>query len=73
MRIVGFDRDQGHWPKCGKHGVAQAEIEAMLAGRPAIQPDPAHSSAERRFLAIGQTPAGRHLLVAFTLRRHDNA
>jgi hypothetical protein len=68
MRIAGFDWDNGNWPKCGKHGVAQAEIEAVLSGSPAILPDPAHSSAEQRFLAIGQIPSGRHLLVAFTLR-----
>ena len=30
MEFDGFDWDDGNWPKCGKHGVGQAEIEALL-------------------------------------------
>ena len=72
MRIGGFDWDAGNWPKCGKHGVDRAEIEAVLTGAPMILPDPAHSSAEQRFLAIGRTATGRHVVVAFTLRQRDD-
>ena len=68
MRIAGFEWDQGNWPKCGQHGVTQAEIEAALSATPDTYPDPAHSLREQRFLAIGRTPTGRHLLIAFTLR-----
>ncbi|MGH8208711.1 MAG: hypothetical protein ACREU6_03810 [Steroidobacteraceae bacterium] len=28
-------------------------------------PDPAHSAAETRYLGIGPTASGRHVLVAF--------
>ena len=73
MRITGFDWDSGNWPKCGKHGVAREEVEAVLTGAPSIHPDPLHSGAEQRFLAIGRTGAGRHVLVAFTLRRAGGA
>lgn len=73
MRIGGFEWDDGNWPKCAKHGVTREEIEAALSGGAVIHPDPAHSMAEQRFLAIGRTDAGRHVLVAFTLRsRHDH-
>mgnify|MGYP000909728584 CR=1 FL=1 len=71
MRIAGFDWDHGNWPKCGKHGVSQTEIEDVLSSQPGIYPDPAHSHAEQRFLAIGRTGAGRHLLIAFTLRHQS--
>ena len=70
MRIAGFEWDQANWPKCGKHGVTQADIETVLSGQPDIYPDPAHSGTEQRFLAIGQTNTGRHLLIAFTVRHH---
>ena len=68
MRITSFDWDQANWPKCGKHGATQADIEFVLSGQPNIYPDAAHSLTEQRFLAIGLTKAGRHLLIAFTLR-----
>lgn len=66
MRIAGFDWDDGNWPKCGKHGVSRAEIEQVLLGNPAIMPDP--DLDEPRMRAIGQTLAGRHVFLAFTLR-----
>lgn len=70
MIVSGFDWDDGNWPKCGRHGVSREEIEAIFTGMPAVFPDAAHSHAETRYLAIGRTPAGRHALVAFALRRH---
>jgi uncharacterized DUF497 family protein len=69
LAVAGFDWDKGNWPKCGKHGVSREEIETLFTSGPAAYPDPAHSSAEQRFLAIGQTATARWLLVAFTLRR----
>lgn len=33
-----------------------------------VFPDPAHSAAETRYLGIGRTASGRHVLVAFTYR-----
>ena len=32
--------------------------------------DEAHSKRERRYFALGRTDAGRHLFVAFTIRRN---
>jgi uncharacterized DUF497 family protein len=69
LTVDGFDWDQGNWPKCGKHGVPCADIEALFESRPAIYPDPGHSRSEERMLAIGQSGMGRFVLVAFTLRR----
>ncbi len=40
---------------------------------PRIAPDPVHSAAEDRLLAVGRTAAGRPLFVAFTLRRKAEA
>jgi hypothetical protein len=31
MEFDRFDWDHGNWPKCGKHGVGKAEIEAVLS------------------------------------------
>jgi uncharacterized DUF497 family protein len=66
--VVGFDWDDGNRAKCRKHGVALDEIEAALRGPVRVFPDPAHSAVETRYLGIGMTAAGRHLLIAFTRR-----
>ena len=70
--VCGFEWDGANWPKCGKHGVSQAEIEALFEHRPAVHPDPGHSRTEERMLAIGKTVSGRFILVAFTLRGQGN-
>ena len=67
----GFDWDAGNRERCRKHGVSVAEIESVFAGRPAVRPDPAHSQAEARFLAIGRSLAGRAVFVVFTVRDRD--
>ena len=41
----------------------------MILNQPAVFPDPAHSTAEERLRAIGQTSAGHYVFIAFTLRR----
>ncbi len=66
MKISGFDWDEGNWPKCGKHGVSQMEIEQVLMGTPAVMPDP-HAN-EPRLRAIGKTLAGRYVFLVFMLR-----
>jgi len=45
------------------------EIEALFQQPIAVLPDPAHSQSETRFKAIGKSDQGRHILIAFTLRR----
>ena len=63
-----FDWDDGNRGKCQQHGVSIAEIEALFQGTPRIAPDPRHSDAEDRLIAIGRTDEGRALFVVFTLR-----
>ncbi len=66
--VSGFDWDDGNREKCGRHGVATAEVEALFRREVWITPDPAHSAAETRFRAIGPSDSGRHIFVAFTVR-----
>ena len=68
LRFDGFDWDAGNWPKCGKHGMSQAEIEEVFLNGPAVHGQPTHSDTEERFKAIGRTDAGRMAFIAFTLR-----
>ncbi len=68
-RVVGFDWDAGNARKNEKHGVSQAEIEQVFFREPLIvAPDPAHSSAEDRYHALGRTDGERWLHITFTLR-----
>jgi uncharacterized protein len=69
MDISGFDWDDANYAKCQKHGVSIAVIEHLFLSGVTIYPDPAHSQTEERFLAIGQSSAGRAVLVVFALRR----
>mgnify|MGYP000613187676 CR=1 FL=1 len=69
MRLAGhFDWDDGNREKCQKHGVSIVEIETVLLGDPLVAPDLAHSDAEDRLIAVGKTPQGRAVFIAFTLR-----
>jgi uncharacterized DUF497 family protein len=71
MEISEVDWDEANREKCQKHGVSIAEIEAVLRGSPQVAPDPAHSAHEDRFIAVGPSPGGRPIFVAFTFRaRH---
>jgi uncharacterized DUF497 family protein len=67
--LAGFDWDDGNREKCRKHGVSLDEIEALFSGSIAIRPDLAHSRNETRFLGVGRTELGRHVFIAFTIRR----
>jgi len=66
MKIAGLEWDAGNWPKCGKHGVSQAEIAEVLSGTPAVMPDPFPD--EPRIRAIGRTGTGRYVFLVFMLR-----
>jgi uncharacterized protein len=66
--FAGFDWDTGNWPKCGKHGVSQEEIEEVLSGRPSVRPDRYPADAEARFDAVGRIGNGRHVFIVFTIR-----
>lgn len=69
--VAAFDWDDGNREKCRKHGVSIEEIEHVLSDRPLVAPDIRHSGPEDRFVAVGRTPAGRPLFVAFTIRGRD--
>lgn len=69
--IAGIEWDDGNWPKCGKHGVTRAQIEAILAASPFVLLDPSHQEIELRYNAVGQTPSGRNVFLVFTLRERD--
>jgi uncharacterized DUF497 family protein len=69
--VAGFDWDEGNEGKCGKHGIARVEIEAVFRHPHRVTPDLAHSTVETRFLAIGEGDGPRAILVAFTLRERD--
>jgi len=67
--IDGFEWDDGNRAKCRKHGVPLDDVEAVFQGAVHLFPDPAHSQAETRYLAIGRTASGRPVFLAFTIRQ----
>jgi uncharacterized protein len=69
--VAGFDWDDGNRRKCQKHGLTVLEIETVLRGPLRSFPDPDHSVTEARYLGIGRTEAGRHVLIAYTFRLAD--
>lgn len=68
--VTGFQWDEGNSDKNWlRHGVAQAEAEQVFFNRPVlVRRDPKHSADEVRYFALGQTDAGRELMVSFALR-----
>jgi uncharacterized DUF497 family protein len=66
--IAGFDWDDGNRRKCLKHGVSAKDIESLFLGPIMILPDEAHSVAEARLKAVGETATGRHIFLVFTIR-----
>ncbi len=70
-RLTGFDWDAGNRDKnWRKHGVTAGECEEIFFNLPLlVHEDPAHSTAESRWYALGQTTAGRNLFIVFTFRR----
>ena len=69
-RATGFDWDAGNAPKVvGRHGVEPGECQQVFFQEPfLVSFDAAHSDREHRWRALGQTVAGRGLLVVFTVR-----
>lgn len=68
--LEGFEWDDGNSDKNWlRHEVRQAEAEQALLNTPlAVNITSKHGSAEPRFIALGQTDAGRLLTVVFTVR-----
>ena len=67
---TGFEWDAGNATRSwAKHTVSQTECEQPFFNVPLVlAADPAHSTREARFFALGRTDEGRPLLVVFTLR-----
>jgi uncharacterized DUF497 family protein len=67
---MGVEWDKGNWPKCGEHGVSQAEIECVLnSAETMVGPDP--FAEETRFRAVGPNADGRYVFLVFTWRGDD--
>lgn len=67
--VVGFEWDEGNSMKNVKHHVTDREAEQLFVNEPlVVVEDPAHSTAEPRWHALGRTNEGRRLHVTFTLR-----
>ncbi|GAB3342639.1 BrnT family toxin [Chromohalobacter beijerinckii] len=73
VKVTGFDWDEGNARKnAEKHGVSQAEAEAIFFNEPLlVLEDSKHSQAEARFHALGETDDERLLHITFTLRKDD--
>jgi uncharacterized DUF497 family protein len=70
-KITGFDWDAGNQTKSAeKHSVSCDEAEQAFLNAPLkVLADPGHSKNEPRLHAFGKTDEGRHLTIAFTVRR----
>jgi uncharacterized protein len=68
--LDGFAWDEGNAAKNWlRHEVQQAEAEQALLNTPlVVNVSQAYGSAEPRYIALGQTDAGRLLTVVFTIR-----
>jgi uncharacterized DUF497 family protein len=54
-----------------KHGVSWEECEQAIGDMQVVLArDPRHSKTEQRWDALGRTFDGRHLFIAFTIRKH---
>jgi uncharacterized protein len=61
--------DKGNVNKNKKHGIKKSDIEIFFRSKVYISDDLKHSSSEKRFIAIGKGPLGKHMIVIFTLRK----
>ncbi len=68
--LDGFEWDESNSAKNWlRHEVQQAEAEQALLNTPlVVNASQKHGAAEPRYIALGQTDAGRLLTVVFTIR-----
>ncbi len=68
---TGFEWDEGNEGKSWeRHRVTPEEAEDVFFNEPlVVRGDVRRSRREQRYYALGQTSGGRHLFVAFTIRR----
>lgn len=69
-QCTGFEWDEGNLRKNWiKHGISAEESEEVFISHPVIfSKDEAHSHAEERYIALGQTLMNRELFISFTVR-----
>jgi len=69
VKIVGVEWDDGNWPKCGKHGVGQDEVEyALRHMKFCIHQE---NTKETRFRTASRIPNGRAVFIVYTHRERD--
>ena len=57
-----------------KHNVTQLEVREVFNGKPLFRfVEKGHRSGENVYLAMGQTEAGRYLIVIFILKHDQRA
>lgn len=68
--LEGFEWDEGNSSKNWlRHEIQQVEAEQALLNTPLVlDATSRHAAAEPRYIALGQTDAGRLLTVVFTVR-----
>ena len=69
--IIGFDWDAANKHKnWQKHQVSSSECEEIFFNIPLLlYEDHAHSTHEKRMLALGRTNKDRRLFIVFTIRK----
>lgn len=70
--MIEFEWDAGNLDKSSrKHGITpKASEEIVVSQEFFVLPDMKHSQIEKRFIGLGQTPAGNKLLAIFTFRKN---
>ncbi len=69
LQIAGVEWDLGNWPKCGKHGVSQADIDHALRHMTFRIPDPNPNEPRLRTAARGKE--GRPIFIVYAHRERD--
>jgi hypothetical protein len=69
---TGFEWDEANGQKnWDRHRVTPQEAEDVFFNQPlVVRSDIRHSQREKRYYALEQTNRGRHLFVAFSIRRN---
>ncbi len=72
-KITGFDWDKGNIDKSyEKHGIKPEEAEQVfLDVGLQVERSIKHEQKEKRFIAIGEIPAGKILFIVFTMRNTE--
>lgn len=71
-KVIKFDWDKGNLDKnYQKHGITPKEAEEIFVSETfSVVPDVKHSQTESRFIGLGETVAGKKLLVVFAVRKN---